>query len=61
MCNISNALTDYDYTKDYMTLKMLDEKVKNDGNEEKHMNMECILMTTTSLDINWNLINQKSQ
>ncbi|WP_345991754.1 hypothetical protein [Sulfurimonas sp. HSL-1716] len=51
-CIITKISTDNGYMKDYMTLKMLDEKVKNDGNEEKHMNMECILMTTTSLDIN---------
>jgi hypothetical protein len=35
-----------------MTLKKLDEKVKDEDNEKKHMNMECILMTTNSLDIN---------
>jgi hypothetical protein len=51
-CIITKISTDDGYMKDYMTLKMLDEKVKDDGNKEKHMNMECILMSTNTLDIN---------
>jgi len=51
-CIITKVSTDDGYMKDYMTLKMLDEKVKDDGNKEKHTNMECILMTTNTLDIN---------
>lgn len=51
-CIITKISTDDGYMKDYMTLKVLDEKVKDDGSQEKHMNMQCILMTTSTLDIN---------
>lgn len=51
-CVITKVSTEEGYMQDYMTLKKLDEKVKNNGNEEKYINMECILMSTNTLDIN---------
>lgn len=51
-CIITKVSTDDGYMKDYMTLKILDKKAKEDGNNENHMNIECILMTTNTLDIN---------
>lgn len=51
-CIITKVSTDDGYMKDYMTLKILDKKAKDDGNKENHMNIECILMTTHTLDIN---------
>ncbi|OCL81611.1 hypothetical protein AAW30_01827 [Arcobacter porcinus] len=50
-CIITEISTDDGYMKDYMTLKVLDKKIKNTNNDEG-MNLNCILMIKNELEIN---------